>query len=177
MARLAAAIEDLAVLKVHGSDRLTDRGLRQLARFRALEEIELGGWKSRMTDEGFDALRGLPRLRAVHSWWSQRITDAGVAGTLSACPTLEDANFGGTRIGDQTIEALAGKSGVWRFFGGDGVSAGPLPRPHRIPASRPGGGDRKYSLMEFDARPTPAIKGPFTGAGVRSPAGLTGCLR
>ena len=51
-----AAVEHLSVLKLHGCDRLTDAGLRHLARLRNLEEIELGGWNSPMTDEGFGAL-------------------------------------------------------------------------------------------------------------------------
>ena len=62
-----ADVPGMRVLKLHGSDRLTDHGLRHLEKFVDLEEIELGGWKSPMTDAGFGALRGLPRLRAVHS--------------------------------------------------------------------------------------------------------------
>src|SRR5262249_60775116 len=109
---------------------------------------ELGGWKSPMTDEGFGALRGLPRLRAVNSWWSQRITDAGVADTLASCPMLEDASFGGTRIGDATIEALAGSPNVWRVVGGAGVAGAGRAQLHLIPRLRTRhGADRADSAI------------------------------
>ena len=176
LAKLAAAVPHASVLRLHGSDRLTDEGLQHLSAFRDLEEIELGGWKSPMTDAGFAALRGLPRLRAVGSWWSQRLTGAGVEPTLAACPSLEDANFGGTSLGDHLIEALAGKPGVWRVFCGDSVTDAGLARLRDIPRlSRWHGGERKYALLEFDAGPTyAAIKGPFTRTGIRSLAGLDG---
>jgi hypothetical protein len=103
LAKLAAAAPHLTVLKLNGSDRLTDEGLRHLAAFRDLEEVELGGWHSPMTDTGFAALAGLPRLRAVGAWWSRRITDAGVRRTLAACPSLQTASFLGTAAGDGLI--------------------------------------------------------------------------
>jgi hypothetical protein len=176
MAALAAQVPGVRVLKLHGSNRLTDDGLRHLAVLRDLEVIEIGGWHSPMTDAGFAALKGLPRLRAVHSWWSRRLTDAGVAPTLAACPSLEDANFGGTSLGDGLIEALAGKPGVWRVFCGDGVTDTGLSRLSDIPRLRRWHeAERKYSLLEFDARPTyVAIKGPFTPAGLQTLAGLDG---
>ena len=176
LATLASAVPHATVLKLHGSDRLTDEGLKHLAAFRELEEIDLGGWKSPMTDAGFAALRGLPRLRTINSWWSRRLTDAGVKPTLAACPALEDASFGGTFLGDHLIEALAGKPGVWRLFCGDGVTDAGLARLRDIPRLRRWhGGDRRYSLLEFDAGPTyVAIKGPFTSAGLRSLAALEG---
>ena len=99
MAALAAAVPDMRVLKLHGSDRVTDEGLKHLAAFRALEQVELGGWHSPMTDAGFAALQGLPKLRAVYSWWSRRITDAGTRATLAACRSLEDVNFIGIAAG------------------------------------------------------------------------------
>jgi hypothetical protein len=176
MATLAAHVPGVRALKLHGSNRLTDEGLRHLAVLRDLEEIEIGGWHSPITDIGFAALKGLPRLRAVHSWWSRRLTDAGVQPTLAACPSLEDANFGGTSLGDGLIDALAGKPGVWRVFCGDGVTDTGLSRLADIPRLRRWHeAERKYSLLEFDARPTyVAIKGPFTAAGLRSLDGLDG---
>ncbi len=176
LAKLASAAPHLTLLKLHGSNRLTDEGLRHLAAFRDLEEVELGGWDSQMTDEGFAALRELPRLRTVGSWWSRRLTDAGVAGTLVSCPLLEDASFGGTRIGDATIGALAGKPNLRRLFAGDEVTDAGLARLQRIPRFAAWqGGEPTYALMEFDAGPTyAAVKGPFTAAGVRQIQGLDG---
>lgn len=175
MPRLAA-LEQLTLLKVHGCDRLTDAGLHHLARLGNLEQVELGGWHSPMTDAGFAALHGLPRLRSVGSWWSRRLTDAGVKSTLAACPVFEDANFGGTSLGDGLIEAVADKPGVWRVFCGDGVTDAGLARLQHIPRFRRWhGGARRYSLLEFDAGPTYlAIKGPFTAAGLRALRDLEG---
>jgi len=168
-------VPGIRVLKLHGSDRLTDLGLRRLERFVDLEEIELGGWNSPMTDAGFGALRGLPRLRAVHSWWSRNLTDTGVKATLTACPLMEDANFGGTSLGDGLIEAMAGKPGVWRVFCGDGVTDAGLARLRDIPRFRRWQGERRYSLLEFDAGPTYlAVKGAFTAQGLSAFADLDG---
>ena len=175
LARLTG-VAGVRVLKLHGSDRLTDRGFAHLASFRDLEEVELGGWKSPLTDAGFAALAGLPRLRRVHSWWSRRLTDAGVKSTLAACPALEDGNFGGTSLGDGLIEAMAGKPGVWRIFCGDGVTDEGLAQLKHVPRFRHWqGGEPTYGLMNFDAGPTYlAIKGPFTAGGLRALDGLDG---
>jgi hypothetical protein len=176
LATLAAAVPGVRVLKFHGSDRVTDEGLKHLASFRELEKVELGGWHSPMTDAGFAALRGLPELRAIGGWWSRKLTDAGVKPTLASCPALEDANFGGTALGDGLIEAMAGKPGVWRVFCGEGATDAGLARLRDIPRfARWSGGERRCSLLEFDAGPTyVAVKGPFTPAGLRSLAGLDG---
>ena len=171
-----ADIEHLTVLKIHGCDRLTDAGLSHVARLRALEQIELGGWNSRVTDEGFAALNGLPRLRTIGSWWSQRITDAGVARTLASCPMLEDVSFGGTAVGDAAIGALADRPHLRRLFAGRHVSDTGLARLHGIPRfARWHGGEPAYSLMAFDAGPTyVGVQGPFTAAGLQSLEGLDG---
>ena len=61
---------------------------------------------------------------------------------------IEDANFGGTHLGDGLIEALAGKPGVWRVFCGDGVTDAGLARLRDVP--RLGhwhGGERRYALL------------------------------
>ena len=176
LAKLAAWAPHVSVLKLSGSNRLTDDGLRQVAAFRDLEVVELGGWHSPMTDAGFAALHGLPRLRDVAAWWSRRITDDGIGRTLGGCPALENASFIGTAAGDGLIDALAGKPGVWRVFCGSGVTDAGLARLRDIPRlQRWSGGERKCSLLEFDAGPTyVAVKGPFTPAGLRSLAGLDG---
>jgi hypothetical protein len=165
-----AAVEHLTLLKLHGCDRLTDDGLRHLAKLRGLEAIEIGGWNSPMTDAGFAALTGLPRLRTVGSWWSQRITDGGVGRTLAACDALEDVSFGGTTVGDATIAALAGKPALRRIFAGKRVSDVGLSSLTRIPRFvRWHGGEPSYSLMEFDAGPTyVGVEGPMTAEGLRA---------
>jgi hypothetical protein len=176
LAALAAAVPHLRVLKLHGSNRVTDAGMRHLAAFRDLEEIELGGWHSPITDAGFAALGNLPRLRAVGGWWSRQLTDAGVKTVLASCPSIEDANFGGSSLGDGLIEGLADKPLVWRIFCGNGVTDAGLSHLRRIPRFAEWlGGEPQYSLLEFDARPTYlAIKGPFTASGLRALDGLEG---
>ena len=165
-----ASLKHLTLLKLHGCDRLTDQGLQYLAKLRGLEEIEIGGWHSPMTDVGFGALTGLPRLRKVGSWWSQRITDEGVGRTLAACETLVDVSFGGTAVGDATIAALSGKPALRRMFAGKRVTDVGLSSLTRIPRfAHWHDGEPTYSLMEFDAGPTYAgVEGPFTVEGLRA---------
>lgn len=175
MAKLAK-VEHLSVLKLHGCDHLTDVGLRHLTRLRHLEQIELGGWNSPMTDAGFGALHGLPRLRTIGSWWSQRITDQGVSRTVASCLALEDVSVGGTAVGDATIAALGDKTAVRRVFSGKGVSDAGLASLPGIPRfARWQGGEPTYSLMEFDAGPTyVGVEGAFTRDGIRAIQGLDG---
>jgi hypothetical protein len=177
LAKLASVAPHLTILKLHGSDRLTDDGLRHLAAFRDLEEVELGGWKNPMTDVGFAGLRGLPRLRIVKGVWSRRITDAGVANTLASCGALEDVNLmGAEAVGDGAIAALSGNTHLQRLFTGDAVTDAGLQRLHDIPRfKRWHDGEPRYSLMEFEAGPTYfGARGTFTTAGVRALQGLDG---
>jgi hypothetical protein len=150
--------------------------LRHLARLRGLERIELGGWNSQMTDDGFAALDGLPHLHTIGSWWSRQITDDGVARTLSSCPMLEDVGFIGTSVGDVTIGALEGRTELRRLFAGKTVTDTGLARLHGIPRfARWHGEEPAYSLMTFEAGPTYAgVQGPFTPAGLGALQGLDG---
>ena len=93
-----------------------------------------------------------------------------------SCPSLENASFLGTAAGDGLIDALAGKPGVWRVFCGGGVTDAGLARLRDIPRlARWSGGERRHSLLEFDAGPTyVAVKGPFTASGLRALDGLDG---
>jgi hypothetical protein len=170
------AVPHVRALKLHGSNRLTDNGLRHLAAFGELEEIALGGWHSPMTDAGFSALRALPRLRSVHAYWSRHITDAGIRETLSPCPMLEDVNFMGAPVGDGPIEALAGKPNVSRLFAGSAVTDAMLARLQAYPRfSRWSGGEPRYSLMEFQAGPTHlGLQGSFSAPALRALQSLHG---
>jgi hypothetical protein len=174
MAKLAS-LPHLTVLKLHGSDRLTDEGTQHLASFPALEELEIGGWNSRITDAGLTAMRSLERLRAFRSWWSRRITDEGLR-HLSACRALEDVNLGFTPTGDGLLEALAGMPGVHHVFTGTTVTDAGLAHLRSLPRfAEWRGGEPAYALMNADAGPTLlGIEGPFTAAGLRSLQSLHG---
>jgi hypothetical protein len=64
---------------------------------------------------------------------------------------------------------------VWRVFCGDGVTDSGLAQLHEIPRFRRWQGERRYSLLEFEAGPTYlAAKGAFTARGLRAVAELEG---
>jgi hypothetical protein len=174
LARLAE-IDHLAILKIGGSDRVTDEGMQHVGRMAALEELELGGWKSAITDAGLTPVRELSRLRALRMWWSRRITDEGIR-HASACARLEDVNLMGTSTGDGAIDALAGKPELRRLFAGPNVTDAGLARLREFPQFASWhGGDPLYSLLEFAAGPTYlAINGSYTADGLSALQHLDG---
>src|SRR5437868_1736904 len=64
-------------LNLGGSKRLTDAGLSHLAGMPQLQELDLSGWHSPITDRGLEVLRSLTELKKFQMCWPQRITDAG----------------------------------------------------------------------------------------------------
>lgn len=170
-----ARLDHVTRLSLSGSTRLTDEGIKLLAGMPQLQELEIGGWSSPLTDRGLEVLRHLPRLKRFQSCWSQHITDAGLA-YLAFCDQLEEADLMGTLTGDGAIKALAGKRNLRRFKTGRMVTDAGLPFLHEIPAFKTWqGGEIKYDLMSFDARPTDLLlDGPFTDQGLASLAGLDG---
>src|SRR5262245_46378657 len=105
---------DVTHLNIGGAMRLTDEGLKHLARMPQLQVLEVGGWKTPITDRGFKALRHLTKLRRFQSCWTQGITDAGVA-NLALCDHLESVDLLGSSTGDGAINALIGKRMLRRF--------------------------------------------------------------
>src|SRR5262245_58938018 len=168
-------LDHVTRLYLGGSMRLTDKGLKRLAHMPQLQDLDLGGWKTKITDRGFEALRHLTELRRFQSCWTQGITDAGVA-NLTFCDHLESVNLMGTPTGDGAIKALAGKRNLRLFKTGRLVTDAGLPLLHQFPVFKTWqGGEIKYGLMSFDAEPTDLlVDGPFTGAGLASLEGLDG---
>ena len=162
-------------LNLEGCVRLSDDGLMSLAAMPNLEELNLSGWHSRITDRGLQVLRHLKQLTRFQMCWPQRITDAGVS-NLSSCDLLESVDLLGTPTGDGGIRALTGKSKLRQLKTGKLVSDAGLPLLHEFPMFKAWqGGELKYGLMSFDARPTHLlIDGSFTGRGLASLAGLAG---
>ena len=171
VARLGAVTR----LDLDGSQRLSDDGLQHLAAMPQLEELDLSGWHSRITDRGLAVLRDLPALRRLTMCWPQRISDAGLSG-LAACDRIESVNLLGTPTGDGAIAALGGKDALRQLKTGRGVTDAGLPSLHRIPAFKSWLGEvSTYSLMSPDAGPTHLlVDGSFSDRGFRALAGLDG---
>ena len=168
-------LDHVTRLYLGGSMRLTDKGLKRLAHMPQLEDLDVGGWKTPITDRGLEVLRHLTRLKRFQSCWTQGITDAGAA-NLIFCDHLESVNLMGTCAGDGAIKALTGKRNLRRFKTGRLVTDAGLPLLQQFPVFKTWqGGEIKYGLMSFAAEPTDLLlDGPFTGKGLASLAGLDG---
>jgi hypothetical protein len=141
-------------INLDGARQVTDDGIRHLARMPRLEELDLSGYHSHLTDRGLEVLRHLANLRHFKMCWPQNVTDDGVA-HLAWCDHLERVNLLGTPTGDGAIAALAGKRRLRHLLAGCRVTAAGLPLLHEIPRFRVwGGGEPSYGLMGFEADPT-----------------------
>lgn len=182
----AGEISDAALERVSGLDQIThlhiagcrgvtDRGMMHLTRMPQLQDLELGGRGSLITDAGLNALGHLAGLRRFQACWTPGLSDQGLAG-LTNCDRLEDVNLLGTHTGDGAIRALAGKRHLRRFQSGQGVTDSGLALLHHFPVfSSWQGGDIQYGLMSADAEPNfLLIDGPFTNKGLARLAGLNG---
>jgi hypothetical protein len=140
-----------------------------------LRFLEVGGWEAPITDRGLEVLRHLTELRTFQSYWTQGISDAGMA-NLAFCDHLESVDLLGTQTGDGVINALTGKRKLRRFKTGRLVTDAGLPLLHQFPVFKTWqGGDISYSLMSADAEPNHLLlDGPFTNKGLASIAGLDG---
>jgi hypothetical protein len=174
MERLAR-LDFVTRVNVDGARQLTDDGLLHLARMPQLEELNLSGYHSRLTDRGLGVLRHLRRLRKFQMCWPQHVTDAGVA-NLAFCEDLQDVNLLGTPTGDGAVRALAGKRNLRGFRTGRQVTDAGLPLLHTFPMFKTWqGGEISYGLMSFGAGPTHLlVDGPFTARGFAGLAGLDG---
>lgn len=162
-------------IDVGGAGQLSDDGLLHLAGMPQLEELDLSGWHSPITDRGLGVLRHLTRLRRFQMCWPQRVSDAGVA-NLTFSDDLESVDLLGTPTGDGAIDAITGKRKLRRFKTGKLVSDAGLPLLQRFPTFATWqGGEMAYSLMSADAGPTHLLlDGSFTRQGLSGLAGLAG---
>ena len=170
-----ATLEYVTRLNLDGCDRLTDDGVAHLERMPQLEELNLSGWHSQITDSGLQVLEYLKKLRRFDMAWPQRVTDAGIA-HLRGGVELEEVSLMGTHTGDGAIAALAGKPRLRRFFAGTAVTDAGLALLDRFPAFASwAGGTPEYSLMGFHAGPTYlAIDGRYSSRGLRALENLAG---
>ena len=169
---IISQLDQITSLNLDGSKRLTDKGLRYLARMPQLRELILGG---QITDEGLEALGHLPELRVFQMFWQGNITDKGIA-NLRFCDQLEEVDLLGCNAGDGAIAALAGKPNLRRFKTGRNVSDDGLSLLHQFPAFKTAQAEEpEFGLMSFSAEPTNLlIDGPFTRKGLNNLRGLDG---
>jgi len=169
---IISQLDQITSLNLDGSKRLTDKGLRYLARMPQLRELILGG---QITDEGLEALDHLRELRVFRMFWQGNITDEGIA-NLRFCDQLEEVDLLGCNAGDGAIAALAGKPDLRRFKTGRNVSDDGLSLLHQFPAFKTAQAEEpKFGLMSFSAEPTNLlIDGPFTRKGLNNLRGLDG---
>jgi hypothetical protein len=171
LARIAD-LDHVTVLELGGSKRLTDAGLRHLARMPQLRHLDVSG--TAITDVGLDVLRALPELRRF-SAAGTRVTDAGVA-LLSGCHHLEHIDVAWTATGDGALRALAGKTNLSHLKTGNGVTDAGIPLLHEIPIFKTWrGGEVSMSLTSYEASPNYLmLRGPFSDAGLARLVGLDG---
>ncbi|MBI1763368.1 MAG: hypothetical protein HYR56_18240 [Acidobacteria bacterium] len=171
-----AQLDFVTNLNFGGTKRITDDGLRHLARMPQLQEIDLSEYPGgQITDRGLECLRHLPELRRFQMCWQSGISDAGVA-NLAFCDQLESVDLLGTHTGDGAIRVLTGKRNLRRFKTGRLVTDAGIPLLHQLPVFKTWqGGQMKYELMSPDAEPNHLLlDGPFTDKGFASIAGLDG---
>jgi hypothetical protein len=167
--------DHVTALQIEGSKGLTDEGVLNLAGMPQLQDLDLGGGASPITDFGLDVLRHLTELRRFQICWTPGVSDAGLV-HLASCDLLESVNLLGTPAGDGAIRALAGKRNLRRLSTGREVTDAGLALLHQFPIFKSWhGGEIKYGLMSAQAEPNHLlIDGPFTNAGLASLAGLEG---
>lgn len=178
--RRLAALDFVTRVNMDGAQRFSDDGLLHLAKMPQLEELDLSGWYSPMTDRGLAVVRELPSLRRFQASWPQRITDGG-ARSLGACDKLESVNLMGTPTGDDTIRALRGKPQLRELKTGKLVTDAGIPLLHDLPVFktwRPDVPEPRFVLTGLEGQPNDLmIDGPFTDAGLAALAGLDGLFR
>ncbi len=169
---IISQLDQITSFNLDGSKRLTDKGLRYLARMPQLRELTLAG---QITDEGLEALDHLRELRVFRMFWQGNITDEGIA-NLRFCDQLEEVDLLGCNAGDGAIAALAGKPDLRRFKTGRNVSDDGLSLLHQFPAFKTAQVEEpEFGLMSFSAEPTNLlIDGPFTRQGLNNLRGLDG---
>jgi hypothetical protein len=169
---IISQLDQITSLNLDGSKRLTDKGLRYLARMPQLRELILDG---QITDKGLEALDYLRELRVFRMFWQGNITDEGIA-NLRFCDQLEEVDLLGCNAGDGAIAALAGKPDLRRFKTGRNVSDDGLSLLHQFPAFKTAHAEEpEFGLMSFSAEPTNLlIDGPFTRKGLNNLRGLDG---
>jgi hypothetical protein len=161
----------VTAIGLSGCAQITDAGIRHLAKFPALQHLDLTG--TAVTDAGLKVLRDLPRLRTLSLSWN-RVTEDGV-GVLADCDELEEVNLGlSTAVGDAAMRALAGKPKLHHLavaLSDEGVA-----RLHNLPVFASWqGGEAQLGLVGHKSLPNQlTLRGAFTDEGMQHLRGLDG---
>ena len=170
--QIISQLDQITSLNFDGAKRLTDKGLRHLARMPQLRELVMGG---QISNRGLEALGHLRELRVFKMYWQAGITDEGIE-NLRSCDHLEEVDLLGCNLGDGAIAALTRNPNLRRFQTGRNVTDDGLALLHEFPAFKTWQGeDPTFGLMSFSAEPTNLlIDGPFTRKGLDDLRGLDG---
>ena len=168
-----AELDLVTSLDLGDSRRVTDEGLRHLAKMPRLEVLNLTGCD--ITNQALAVVRDLPALREFYLLHHHGISDAGLS-NLAACEQLERVDLLGSSAGDGAIRALAGKTRLRHFKSGNLLTDSGLALLREIPVFRAWrGGAPEMSLMSFDAQPNYLlVRGSISERGLRSLAQLEG---
>jgi hypothetical protein len=168
-----AELDHVTGLWLAQSRRLTDDGLRHLARLPYLRDLDLS--RCGFTERGLEIFRELKELRTFHLHWHKGVSDAAFA-NLAFCDRLENVDLLGSSLGDGVLRALSGKGRLRHLKTGTEVTDAGLPLLHRLPVFKTWhGGAVRCSLMSFDAEPNHLlVDGPFTDEGIATLRGLEG---
>lgn len=170
------AYECVRTLNFDGTKKLSDAGLRHLARMPQLEALDLSDYPGgTISDKGLESIRNLLNLRRFQMCWQSGITDTGVA-NLAGCENLEDVNLLGSPTGDGAVRALSGKPHLHHFKTGRLVTDSGLQLLHDFPIFKKWQGiEATFGLMSFSSEPNHLLlDGPFTDRGLANLAGLDG---
>ena len=155
--------------------QMTDAVMERLARLDHVTRLELGGSR-KLTDAGARHLARLPRLEHAGLAFTG-LTDRGAA-ALGACERLERVMLGGTRTGDGALEALSRKPALRTLAAGLGITDAGLALLREFPVFKSWhGGEVRYALMEFEAKPNYLMlhrETPFERDALRHLRGLDG---
>lgn len=168
-----AELDLVTLLDLSDAVRVTDEGLRHLAKMPRLEVLNLTGCD--ITDHGLAVLRVLPVLREFYLLHHHGISDAGLV-NLASCEQLERVDLLGSNVGDGAVRALAGKARLRHFKSGNLLTDSGLALLRQIPVFETWQGrTTEMSLMSFDAQPSYLLlRGSISEAGLRSLAQLEG---
>jgi hypothetical protein len=101
--RELARLKSLQSLHLYSAD-VTDAGLKELAALKNLQSLYLGSTK--VTDAGLKKLAGLKSLQSLYLY-STEVTDAGLK-ELAGLKSLQSLGLGSTKVMDMGLKELAG---------------------------------------------------------------------
>ncbi|MCC6929297.1 MAG: hypothetical protein IT359_09935 [Gemmatimonadaceae bacterium] len=167
-----ARFRHLTNLQLGGSAGVSDDGVRALAALPGLRQLDLSG--TSVTDDGLQLLASLPSLETLSLAWT-RVTDAGLGG-LRGCQLLVDVNLSGTHTGDGALRALAGKPRLSQLHVGHDVTDDGIRVLHELPCFTTWqGGDVTSGFLRPSVPPNHlSLPRTVTARGIAALRGLDG---